>query len=333
MLRLPRFEVAEPSSLEEAAALLHQHGDRARPMAGGTDLMPNMKHEIETPELVVGLWRIPGLAGIVEEPGRVRLGALNTLHGLSEDPLVRRWFPALADAAGLVAGPQLRRMGTLGGNVCLDTRCVFVNQTYFWRQALGFCLKKDGTVCHVVAGGRRCVAAASNDTAPVLMTLGASLRLVGPAGERELPIDQFYSTDGIFNQNRARDELLAEVIVPKPRPGTVMAYQKLRTRAAIDYPELGVAVLAELDPAQRVIRTDIAVTALGSRPIHVGKLDPACVGKPLDEATIAALAAIAHQRVKPLSNIATDPDYRRAMVPVFVKRAFRAALDRTAVAG
>src|SRR5687767_12932869 len=177
MLRLPKFEVAEPTTVAEAVKLLAEHGDRARAMAGGTDLMPNMKHKIVVPELVVGLWRIAGLTGVRIDGDRIRIGALTTLHALSEDPIATRELPALAEAAGMVAGPQLRRMGTLGGNVCLDTRCVYINQTYFWRRALGFCLKKDGTVCHVVKGGRRCVAAASNDSAPVLMTLGASLEI------------------------------------------------------------------------------------------------------------------------------------------------------------
>jgi CO/xanthine dehydrogenase FAD-binding subunit len=173
------------------------------------------------------------------------------------------------------------------------------------------------------------VAAASNDSAPVLMTLGAELVLRKAGAERVLPIDEFYSTDGVFNQKRGRDELLVEIRVPKPSAHTVMGYAKLRTRAAIDYPELGVAVLAERKDGRIVTRADIAVTALGARPIHVGKLETAYSGRPLDQDTIARLAEIAHQRVKPLRNIATDPDYRREMVPVFVKRAFHTALARS----
>src|SRR5262245_46718367 len=138
MLRLPKFEVAEPATVDEAVALLERYGDRARAMAGGTDLVPNMKHELVTPELVVGLWRIGDMKGVRQVQGSLQIGATSTLHELSKDPLLLRHVPVLAEACGQVAGPQLRRMGTIGGNVCLDTRCVYINQTYFWRSALGF---------------------------------------------------------------------------------------------------------------------------------------------------------------------------------------------------
>ncbi|MFO0725780.1 MAG: FAD binding domain-containing protein [Myxococcota bacterium] len=327
MLRLPRFEVLEPTSIDEALTLLGRYGDKARIMAGGTDLLPNMKHEIETPEVVIGLWKIAALRQQRETEGALHLGPLCTLDEIASNARVQHLFPSLAEAAGQVAGPQLRRMGTLGGNVCLDTRCVYINQTHFWRQSLGYCLKKDGTVCHVVAGGRRCVAAASNDTAPVLMTLGARLELRKEGESRSLAIDDFYVGNGQFNQDRARDELLTEIVIPKPKGHTVSAYAKLRTRAAIDFPELGVAVLAELSPEQKIQRLDVVLTALGARPVHVPKLE-AFAGRALDEATIAEIAAAAFDRGKPLTNIATDPEYRREMVPVFVRRAFGAALNR-----
>jgi 4-hydroxybenzoyl-CoA reductase subunit beta len=329
MLRLPRFEVLEPTTVAEATELLARHGDKARIMAGGTDLVPNMKHELETPEVVIGLWRIGGLDEIREEGDKIRIGALLTLDRLAEHPLIVEQLPSLADAVGQVAGPQLRRMGTIGGNVCLDTRCVYINQTYFWRQALGFCLKKDGTVCHVVAGGRRCVAAASNDSAPVLMTLGAKLEFASPRGTREVPIDEFYVPNGAFNQDRKRDELLTHIVVPKPKQGTIMAYVKLRTRGAIDFPELGVAVLAERDEEELVERADVCITALAARPLHVPRVTELVSGRPLDDAAIDAVAKAAYERSHPLTNISTDPDYRREMVPVFVRRAFRAALARS----
>lgn len=328
MLRLPQFELEEPTSVDDAVSLLAKHGERARLMAGGTDLMPNMKHEIETPDVVIGLWRVRELRGVHDRGDHFDIGPLTTLDALSCDPLVTAHLPSLAEACAQVAGPQLRRMGTIGGNVCLDTRCVYINQSYFWRQALGFCLKKDGSVCHVVAGGRRCVAAACNDSAPVLMTLGAQLELQSADGTRTISIDDYYSTDGEFNQTRRRDELLTRIIAPKPRGKTVSAYMKLRTRAAIDFPELGVAVLARLDDSDRAEHVDICITALGARPVHVKRIESIYRGKTLDEATIEALARAAHARCKPLTNIESDPSYRRAMVPVFVRRAFARALGR-----
>jgi 4-hydroxybenzoyl-CoA reductase subunit beta len=326
MLRLPPFEVAEPTTVAEATRILKERPG-ARAMAGGTDLLPNMKHEITTPGLVVGLWGIPGLRGVTLDGGHLKIGALSSLHALSEDPLIRAHLPSLAEAVGQIAGPQLRRMGTIGGNVCLDTRCVYINQTYFWRQALGFCLKKDGTVCHVVKGGRRCVAAASNDSAPVLMSLDATLKLESAEGTRIVPIDDFYDSDGVFNQQRRPDELLTEISVPLPKPGTVAAYTKLRTRAAIDFPELGVAVLAERAEGL-VERIEVCVTALAARPVRVPLPLEALKGRPLDAALIDQVAAEAYRRCKPLKNIATEPAYRREMVPVFVRRAFRLALAR-----
>lgn len=328
MLRLPRFEVREPTSVEEAVELLAAHGDRARAMAGGTDLMPNMKHAIVTPEVVVGLWRIEGLTGVRVDGDLIRIGALTTLHELGRDPIVTERLPALAEAVSQVAGPQLRRMGTIGGNVCLDTRCVYINQTHFWRKALGYCLKKDGTVCHVVKGGRRCVAAASNDSAPVLMTLDATLRIQNRQGVREVSIADFYTSDGVFNQLRGPDDIVTEILVPVPKPKTVMAYAKLRTRAAIDFPELGVAVLARTAPDSDLLEhVAVSVTALASRPIRIKGLE-ALHGKPLDGALVDEIAKEAYRRCKPLTNIASDPAYRREMVPVFVRRAFRRAKSR-----
>ena len=199
MLTLPAFEYHSASSIGEAVALLSEYRGQVKVVAGGTDLIPNMKHRLFTPAHLVGLKAIPDLDCIAEEGEEILLGAMCTMAQLARDPLVGKVLPSLADAAAQIAGPQLREVGTLGGNLCLDTRCVYYNQTYFWRKALGFCLKKDGTVCHVVQGGQRCVAAASNDTAPVLMTLGARVRIVGPTGVRDLPVSELYVPDGIVN--------------------------------------------------------------------------------------------------------------------------------------
>jgi 4-hydroxybenzoyl-CoA reductase subunit beta len=327
MLRIPRVEVVEPTTIDEALALLAQHGDDARVLAGGTDLLPNLKHEVETPKVVIGLWRLDALRAVHATEAALHLGPLATLASLARDPRVAETSPALVDALSQIAGPQLRSMGTIGGNVCLDTRCQFINQTYFWRHALGFCLKKDGTVCHVVAGGRRCVAAASNDSAPVLMTLGATLVLRSAEGTRVVPIDSFYVANGQMNQDRRRTELLTEIVVPRPAPGTIGAYVKLRTRAAIDFPELGVAVRARLGAGDLLEDVDVVLTALAARPLRVPQL-ARFVGRPLDACTIAELGEAAYTRAHPLTNLATDPAYRREMVPVFVRRAFERALTR-----
>lgn len=333
MLRLPTFRYESPATVDEAVALLAEHPGRARLLAGGTDLLPNLKHGIEDADIVISLARLSGIDGVTETTdGGLELGAMVSLEALSAHPLVKARYPALATAAGLVAGPHHRRMGTLGGNVCLNTRCVYINQTHFWREALGFCLKKDGEACHVVKGGKRCVAAASNDTAPVLTTLGATLRLRSrDRGVRELPIAEFYVQDGVYNKALEPDELLECIVIPPPEPGLHTAYTKLRPRNSIDFPRLSVAAAYRLDGG--VVRDlRVVVSALAARPLALKKVAELADGRPLDDALLEELGAAAFKQCHPLTNIDGDKTYRRDMVPVFVKRALRAARDSGASA-
>jgi 4-hydroxybenzoyl-CoA reductase subunit beta len=339
MLRLPKFELATPERIEDAALLLARHGERAQVLAGGTDLVPNMKHELFTPDVVVSLARIPGLAGVESAAdGSLVIGAMTTLDALAAHPLIRARAPALAQAAGVISGPQLRRMGTLGGNVMLDTRCQWYNQTHFWRSALGFCLKKDGTACHVVAGGQKCVAAASNDSAPALMTLGATLEFHGVGGPRTLPIDELYRADGIYNK-RVQGEILTRVRIPPASAAHRGAYGKLRDRASIDFPLVGVAVRLDLAPAAgngasgsgTVEDADVCAVALQARPVRIqGAAD--CLRGTLPgtsdfTAAVDEVAERARKQCHPLDNIPGDAEYRRAMVPVYVRRTLRAAVE------
>lgn len=328
MLRLPAFEYVAPDSVEAVLQLLADASRQARVVAGGTDLLPNLKHGIEEAGLVVSLRNVRGLDGIEDrDDGGLVLGAGLTLEQVERDPRVVARYPALASAAGLVAGPHHRRMGTLGGNVCLNTRCVYINQTHFWREALGYCLKKDGTACHVVKGGKRCVAAASNDSAPVLTTLGAELVLASKArGERRVPVADFYVRDGVHNKVLERDELLLRVELPAPAPGLHSAYAKLRPRDSIDFPRLSVAVAFHLD--ERLVRDlRIVVSALAATPTLLRKVDELAEGQAPGEELWEALGAAAFKQCHPLTNIDGDPTWRREMVPVFVKRALRAALE------
>ncbi|MBI3183782.1 MAG: FAD binding domain-containing protein [Myxococcales bacterium] len=324
MLTLPPFEYHAPTSVEEAVALLGAHPG-AKLIAGGTDILPNMKHRLLSPAHLVGLKAVRGLSDMKEEDGCLRLGAMLTIAELAKSPRVRTLFPSLSRAAEQIAGPQLREMGTLGGNLCLDTRCIYFNQTHFWRKALGFCLKKDGTVCHVVKGGTRCVAAASNDTAPVLMTLGATVRLAGPAGGRELPIGELYVADGVANTVLRPDELVVELRLPVPEGRVLAGFQKLRVRASIDFPLLSVALAAKVEADGRVDWLRLAVTALGARPHSLGGLER-FAGRRLDEPLIAELGRLAQKQCHPLGNIDVEPQWRRQMLPVLVRRALAEAL-------
>ena len=320
MLRLHAYTYHRPADLEEALRLLADPS--AMPIAGGTDLVPNMKHALFTPAHLVSLRRLPELRGIEVGEGELRIGAAETLAAVSRHPLVLERFPALAHAAGSVAGPQLRQAGTIGGNLCLDTRCTYYNQSFFWRDALGYCLKKDGSVCHVTKVGKKCVAAHSADTPPVLMTLGATADLASAAGTRSVPVREFFVADGIHNQVRRPGEVVTAVRIPLATARTRSVFRKMRQRGAVDFPLLNLAVAAELD-GDVVAGMRMVVSALGSRPREIAGLDKVAGGQRLDDAVIEAVAERAYQQCHPLENIIVDPEWRRAMVPVHTRRALR----------
>ncbi|HET9984129.1 MAG TPA: FAD binding domain-containing protein [Longimicrobiales bacterium] len=332
MLRLHEYRYHRPESLGEALALLAEAGPSAMLIAGGTDLMPNMKHRLFTPAHLVALKGVPELRGIDAGETEVRIGAAETLAAVARHPLLRDRLPSLAKAAGLVAGPQLRNMGTLGGNVCLDTRCTYYNQTLFWRSALGFCLKKDGDTCHVTKTGKKCVAAHSADTPPVLITLGATIDLASSRGTRSVPAADFFVADGIHNTVREPDEIVVAVRVPVPPPSTRTAFEKLRQRGSIDFPLLNVALAVDLAEGDVVTDIRLVVSALGSRPRVVAGLDKVAAGRRLDAEVVDAVARRAFDQCHPLTNIIVDPDWRRAMVPVHVRRALALAARSDAAA-
>jgi 4-hydroxybenzoyl-CoA reductase subunit beta len=319
MLPLPPFSLHAPASIDEALALLARHGPDAALIAGGTDLLPNMKQGLTAPRHVVSLANVGALRGVTREGDTLRIGAMTTLETIAASPMVREHARALAEAARAVAGPHHRRMGTLGGNLCLDTRCRYYNQTYFWREALGHCLKKDGTVCHVVAGGQRCVAAASNDTAPAAIALDGEIAIVGPNGARTTPVRGFYTADGVKNTRLEPGEIVTSLSVPIV-PGRTSAYEKLRRRGAIDFPLLGVAVRADVDAG--VVRAfELVVSALAAKPRPVGKAAALALGKRLADVPFDAVGETARKECNPLPNVDGDVLWRREMIPVLVKRA------------
>lgn len=327
MLPLPPFRHHAPSSVDEVVALLSAHRGRAKLIAGGTDLLPNMKHRLEEPEHVVSLRRVPGLDGVREEKGELKLGPMVNLATVAAHPLVRARAPILARAASLVAGPQLREMATLGGNVCLDTRCVYFNQSFFWRKALGFCLKKDGTECHVVKGGKKCVAAASSDTVPALLALGASVSVRGPKGERSVDVEAVYSTNGSRNLSLEPDEVLTQVRIPLSSGKVVQGYEKLRLRASVDYPLLGLAAVVAVSGSGAIDSARVAVTGLGAKP-HLVKGASALAGRSLDADTVALLGKAAAKECTPLENLGIDPVWRREMIPILLRRALGAGVPQ-----
>ncbi|MCA9652187.1 MAG: FAD binding domain-containing protein [Myxococcales bacterium] len=328
MLRLPRFELRAPETIDEVIAALEQPG--ARLVAGGTDILPNLKHRLDRPPVLVSLSRVAGLSKVEvdEKAGLLRIGARVTLTGLSEHPQVCERLPSLAKAAGLVASPLIRNMGTLGGNVNLDTRCRYVNQTSFWREAIGGgCLKSEGDVCHVVPSGRKCVAAMSSDCVPVLISLDARVVLVGPQGRRELLLEDYYQADGTRHTTRGDGELTTELVVPLPRGPRRSAYAKWTVRGSIDFPLVSVALRFELeeDRVSAPVREAHAVVGvLGARPRRITRLEDAR-GKALDDPALAALVAErVHAQCKPLENVPYEAPYRRQMLRVHARRAIAA---------
>jgi 4-hydroxybenzoyl-CoA reductase subunit beta len=326
MLTLPRFEWRQPRTVDETLALLSEHAGEALLIAGGTDAVPNLKHRLHEPRRVVHLGRVDELHFVREDGEGLQLGPRVTLAELSADARVRRDFPSLAKAAGLVAGPQLRAMGTLGGNLCLDTRCTYYNQTFFWREALGFCLKKDGVHCHVVPQGKRCVAAHSSDVAPVLISLEAQVEIAGRSGRRTLPVEEFFVGDGVHNNVLGPADLVTRITVPTRSRGLAVGYQKLRVRRAIDFPMLSVAFAARMNGVCESAR--LVVSALAAKPKSIGLLERLVAGKTLDDATIEAVARAAYQQCRPQTSVPYDADWRHEMVPVYVRRAMRDALGK-----
>ena len=325
MLRLPMFGTSSPTSVAELVSAMSQPG--ARLIAGGTDLLPNLKHRLESPELLVSIDKIAAMRELAwdEGVGHLRIGAGVTLTQLAEDDKVAGRFPSLSRAAGLVASPLIRNMGTLGGNVNLDTRCRYVNQTEFWRQAIGGCLKSDGDVCHVVPKGSSCVAAMSSDCVPVLISLGAYLSLVGPAGEREVLLADYYSSDGIKHTLADPGEITAEICVPLPAVATRACYSKWTVRKSIDYPLLSIAMNFELasdSSDAEITAATICLGVLAAKPkiLRTDKL----IGMTLSDPDTAELVGeLCFKQGKTLDNVPYEAGYRRKMLRVYASRALR----------
>ena len=326
MLRLPEFQYLAPSELAEAAGLLAEHGPHAMLVAGGTDLFPNMKRRQQEPRVVIGLRRVRELKTIQPTAdGGLRLGAMLTLHELSER--LRAAYPALATAAGLVSTPHLRRMGTLGGNLCLDTRCTYYDQSYHWRKSVDFCKKKDGDVCWVAPGSARCWAVSSSDTAPVAIALGARLRLASAAGERVVEAGAFFRDDGILYLTRRPDEILASVELPS-LDGWRTTYLKLRRRGSFDFPILGVAAAVKLrDGVIEAAR--LVLGAVGSSPVDQSALCQPLLGTAASPEAVDAVAEAASKGARPLDNTDLNYAWRKKMARVYVKRALAEVCDLT----
>jgi 4-hydroxybenzoyl-CoA reductase subunit beta len=305
-----------PSTLEEAIGLLAQDG--AHLAAGGTDLVPNLKRrQYPDARTIVSLRRIPDMAGVRIVDGSVRIGSLTTLSAIADDEVVP---PVVREAARSVASPQIRNQGTIGGNLCVDTRCNWLNVPDTWRQAAEPCLKAGGDTCWVAPAKKVCWAVSSSDLAPVLVALGASVHLVGSEGLRSIPIEDLYRNDGMAHLTKAADEIITEIVIP-PQMETRSSYRKLRRRGSIDFPILGVAVVVSLDDDGMCSASRIVLGSVASSPLRVVDAEEILAGRPLEREAIAEAAEAARKFARPLNNTDLTSRYRKRMIPVFVQRA------------
>jgi 4-hydroxybenzoyl-CoA reductase subunit beta len=298
-----------------------------RIIAGGTDLIPSMRQKLFEPEYVLDIRHIAELKGIQPQPGRgVTIGALTPLNAIEHSDFLRCHYAVLPEAAATVASPVLRNMGTIGGNICLDTRCLWYNQSLTWRKGCGFCIKKDGDLCHVAPGGSKCWAVFSGDTPPALLCLNAEVEIAGPSGLRRMPLSEFYTGVGDAFSKLQPNELLTRVFLPEASANYQGVYRKLRIRGSIDYPLAGVAVALKRTNG-RVSDGRLAVTAVNPAPLLVKGASEMLAGKVIDEALASAVGDLAAQTAKPLTTSALTPEYRREMIRVFAKRALLAAAN------
>jgi 4-hydroxybenzoyl-CoA reductase subunit beta len=326
MLRLPRFKYLRPKDAREAARVAAELGPRAMFVAGGTDLFPKLKRRQFEIDTLIGLDFLPRTVRNASE--ECVIGAGVTLAAAARDQHLNRRFAGYAESAGLVSSPPLRNAGTIGGNLCVDTRCNYYDMTYEWRKAAGFCIKKDGDICLVAPSSPRCWAVSSSDTAPMAIALDGMVTLAGADGERELPVAALYRDDGIEYMAKQPSEIVTELRL-RVSPHTRSAYVKLRRRGSIDFPIAGAAVAVELD-GDVVAGCRIALTAVASHPLEAQAAEGFLKGRRLDPETIREAAEIAAKPARPLDNADLSHFWRKRMVRVVVEQALQRISDQPA---
>ena len=312
---LPEFKVLNPATLDEVMAARAAHPD-SKPLGGGTDLVVNIRRGIVAPPVLIDMTRVAGLHAIKADANSIEIGASVTLTQLAEHPVAIEHYPVLAQAAGLIAGPTHRNMGTVGGNLCLDTRCIYYNQSEWWRSANAYCLKNRGEICHVAPQGQRCHAAYCGDLAPALLVLGAEIDIAGSQGQRRIPLSELYVEDGKAHLTLAEGELIVAVHLPAKPPAS--RYEKVRTRGAIDFPLAGVAVALTVK-GKTIASLRIALTGTNSRPFLLDGTD-AFAGQALDDKLLQAIDRAVQKQVQPMRTTLASANYRRLAAAALARR-------------
>jgi len=323
-MRLPKFEYHVPRTVAEAVKIMAAAGPEGQFVAGGTDLYPNMKRRQQMPKTVISVMRLAELNQITGDGAQgLRIGASVTLTDICEHPIINRDYPVVAEAARTISTPLLRNMGTIGGNLLLDTRCNYYDQNYEWRRGINFCLKKDGDVCWVAPGSTKCWAVQSSDLVPVMVAIGARFRLVSTLGERMIDAAGFYNDDGIDYLKKRSDELLVDIHLP-PTNGWRASYQKLRRRGAFDFPVLGVAAYVKTDTAAGAVNdAKIVLGGIAPSPVQITEAAKALIGNQLNEENIQAAAEAAYIKARPLDNTDFVYQWRKQMARQYTIRALR----------
>ena len=323
MLRLPPIKLHSPSTVQDAAKAIAT--GNARLVAGGTDLWPNMKRRHQKAETVISLMSIPGLDTIDSSGSDIHIGGTATLGNIIRDDQIRERLPAFAKAVAAISSPPLRNMGTIGGNLCIDTRCTYYNQTEEWRRSIDYCLKEEGTICWVATKSPRCWAHSASDSAPMLCALDATVKLESASGEREIPLADMYIDDGIDYLSKQAGEILTEVTIPESSDSRHCrsAFWKLRRRGSIDFSTMSVAAALWLDDEEIVTRASMYLGAVGPAPMPVTKVAEVLVGNKISEEAIDEIAHVAHKIARPMDNTDFAPSWRGKMTEQYVVAALR----------
>jgi 4-hydroxybenzoyl-CoA reductase subunit beta len=328
-MKLPKFDYVEPDSTQECSRYLAEQDGKALVFAGGTDLLTALKNRLKSPTMLVDLSSIPALNQIrYSESGGLKVGSMVTLRHLAKDPMVKEKFPILAQAALTVGDAQLQAMGTVGGNICQDSCCLYFNRAPMWRQNFETCYKLGGNVCIAVKGSKSCWATYCSDLAPALLALQARVKISDSDGEKVIPLTELYSGDGKKPHTLAPDQLVTEIEVPPLRPASGGVYLKMRVRKTIDYPLLGVAVyVTPSDGDEKFEQVTAALTGVEKSPIYIDGTE-ALKTNDSPQKIVDSIAESAYQRAHPINNTyGYTPKYRREMVRIYIKSAFQQSVE------
>ena len=322
-MRLPKFRYVEPESIKEASTILLDEPG-AKILAGGTDILPNMKHRVELPSVVINIKKIPGLNSIFQDNGDIRIGALTPLKKVYEYPIIAENLSALASAASSVGSYHHQTMGTIGGNICQQNRCKYFNQSQWWRSARPTCFKAGGEICHVVNKKETCYAGYCGDVAPALLVLGARIIVQGKDNSREIPLETLFNGNGKVPLNFQKGEILTEIIIPGKAMDGFSTYLKCANRESIDFPVVGTAFWASMKKKEY----RVAFTAVDRKPFRGSRVEDFLKGKDLSEEFLEEVNQIASKEASPVKTSTYSPSYKRRMMGLLLRSAIQEAMGR-----